>query len=57
MNSFGYVTIGAVDGEKSGAFCDAAFGAFASELQFENCGWLGYGGSGPGNKLCVFCSV
>jgi hypothetical protein len=36
MSSIGYVTIGAVDGEKSGAFFDAAFGALGSERQFEN---------------------
>ena len=31
MSSIGYVTIGAVDGQKSGAFYDAVFSALGSE--------------------------
>ena len=39
----GYVTIGANDGEKSGKFYDAVFGAFGIERKFSDSGWLGYG--------------
>ncbi|HUJ46698.1 MAG TPA: VOC family protein [Rhizomicrobium sp.] len=39
----GYVTIGANDGEKSGKFYDAVFGAFGIERKFADSGWLGYG--------------
>jgi len=35
MSSIGYVTIGAVDGKKSGAFYDAVFAALGSERKFE----------------------
>ena len=51
MSSIGYVTIGAVDGERSGAFYDAVFGALGSERKFENGGWLGYGAIGPGKSF------
>lgn len=48
MSAIGYVTIGAVDGKKSGAFYDAIFSALGSERKFESGGWLGYGVIGPG---------
>src|SRR3954463_6413261 len=51
MNSIGYVTIGAVDGKKSGAFYDAVFGALGSERKFEKGGWDGYGVIGPGKTF------
>jgi catechol 2,3-dioxygenase-like lactoylglutathione lyase family enzyme len=43
MASLGYVTIGALDGKKSGAFYDALFAALGSERKFESGGWIGYG--------------
>jgi hypothetical protein len=51
MSSIGYVTIGAVDGEKSGAFYDAVFGALGIERKFESGGRLGYGAIGPGKSF------
>jgi catechol 2,3-dioxygenase-like lactoylglutathione lyase family enzyme len=39
----GYVTIGALDGEASGRFYDAVFGALGGERKSEGGGWLGYG--------------
>jgi catechol 2,3-dioxygenase-like lactoylglutathione lyase family enzyme len=51
MSSIGYVTIGAVDGKKSGAFYDAVFGALGSERKFEKGGWYGYGVIGSGKTF------
>jgi catechol 2,3-dioxygenase-like lactoylglutathione lyase family enzyme len=51
MSSIGYVTIGAVDGEESGAFYDAVFGALGIERKFESGGRLGYGAIGPGKSF------
>jgi catechol 2,3-dioxygenase-like lactoylglutathione lyase family enzyme len=48
MSAIGYVTIGAADGRKSGAFYDAVFAALGSERKFDKGGWLGYGAIGPG---------
>jgi catechol 2,3-dioxygenase-like lactoylglutathione lyase family enzyme len=42
----GYVTIGALDGEKSGAFYDAVFGEMGCERKFKDGGWIGYGARG-----------
>jgi catechol 2,3-dioxygenase-like lactoylglutathione lyase family enzyme len=42
----GYITIGALDGEKSGAFYDAVFGAIGNERKFADGGWIGYGPKG-----------
>lgn len=42
----GYVTIGALDGEKSGAFYDAVFGAMGCERKFKDGDWIGYGAKG-----------
>ncbi len=39
----GYVTIGALDGEASGKFYDAFFGAMGGERKFADGGWIGYG--------------
>jgi catechol 2,3-dioxygenase-like lactoylglutathione lyase family enzyme len=51
MASLGYVTIGALDGKKSGAFYDAVFAALGSERKFESDGWIGYGVVGPGKSF------
>jgi catechol 2,3-dioxygenase-like lactoylglutathione lyase family enzyme len=42
----GYVTIGALDGEASGRFYDAVFGAVGAERKFADGGWIGYGPKG-----------
>jgi catechol 2,3-dioxygenase-like lactoylglutathione lyase family enzyme len=39
----GYITIGASDSEKSGAFYDAVLGAIGNERKFADGGWVGYG--------------
>ena len=39
----GYVTIGALDGEKAMPFYDAVLGAIGYERQFFDGGWAGYG--------------
>jgi catechol 2,3-dioxygenase-like lactoylglutathione lyase family enzyme len=39
----GYVTIGALDSEKSGAFYDAVLGAIGHARAFADGGWIGYG--------------
>jgi len=39
----GYVTIGALDSEKSGTFYDAVLGALGIERKFAEGGWIGYG--------------
>jgi catechol 2,3-dioxygenase-like lactoylglutathione lyase family enzyme len=49
--SIGYVTIGALDGKRSGAFYDAVFSAIGSERKFEKGGWIGYGLVGPGKTF------
>jgi catechol 2,3-dioxygenase-like lactoylglutathione lyase family enzyme len=42
----GYVTIGALDGEASGKFYDAVFGAMGFERKFKDGDWVGYGEKG-----------
>ena len=42
----GYVTIGALDGAKSGAFYDAVFGAMGGERKFADGACIGYGMKG-----------
>ena len=42
----GYITIGALDGAKSGAFYDAVFGAMDCERKFADGAWIGYGEKG-----------
>lgn len=42
----GYVTIGALDVEKSLPFWDAVFGAIGGERGFFSDGWAGYGAPG-----------
>ena len=51
----GYVTIGAVDGEKSGTFYDAVFGAMGSERKFSDGGWTGYGPKGEDSHSVYVC--
>ncbi len=51
MSAIEYVTIGAIDGKKSGAFYDAVFAALGSESKFDSGGWLGYGVIGPGKSF------
>ena len=41
-----YVTIGALDGAKSGTFYDAVFGAMGGERKFKDGAWIGYGAKG-----------
>jgi catechol 2,3-dioxygenase-like lactoylglutathione lyase family enzyme len=45
----GYVTIGALDGEKSGKFYDAVFGEMGCDRKFTDGGWTGYGARGQDN--------
>ena len=45
----GYVTIGALDGEASGKFYDAVFGAMGCDQKFSDGGWTGYGAKGQDN--------
>jgi len=47
----GNVTIGAIDGKKSGGFYDAVCAALGSERKFDKGGWLGYGVAGPGKSF------
>ena len=51
MSNIGFVTIGAIDGAKSGAFYDAVFDALGSERKLENGGWIGYGVIGSGKSI------
>jgi catechol 2,3-dioxygenase-like lactoylglutathione lyase family enzyme len=51
----GYVTIGAVDGEKSGKFYDAVFGAMGAERKFSDGGWTGYGPKGEEGHSVYVC--
>lgn len=51
----GYVTIGARDGEASGRFYDAFFGAFGHERKFADGGWIGYGPRGSGQHSVYVC--
>ena len=51
----GYVTIGALDTEKSGAFYDAVLGAVGHERKFSDGGWLGYGPKGEDSHSVYVC--
>lgn len=51
----GYVTIGALDGEKSGKFYDAVFGAIGDERKFADGGWIGYGPKGKDEHSVYVC--
>ncbi|GEM_PF-169503 len=50
-----YVTIGAKDGETSGKFYDAVFGAFGVERKFADGGWIGYGAKGSDKHDVFVC--
>lgn len=51
----GYVTIGARDGEKSGAFYDAVMNAIGNERKFSDGGWIGYGPKGHDSQGLYVC--
>ena len=51
----GYITIGAQDPGKSGAFYDAVFGAIGSERKFADGGWIGYGPKGEDSHSVYVC--
>jgi catechol 2,3-dioxygenase-like lactoylglutathione lyase family enzyme len=51
----GYITIGARDGESSGRFYDAFFGAFGHERKFADGGWIGYGPKGSDSHSVYVC--
>ncbi|MGD0190854.1 MAG: VOC family protein [Rhizomicrobium sp.] len=51
----GYITIGASDGDKSGAFYDAVFGAIGCERKFADGGWIGYGPRGSDSHSVYVC--
>lgn len=51
----GYVTIGARDGEASGRFYDAFFGAFGHERKFSDGGWIGYGAKSSDTHNVYVC--
>ena len=54
----GYITIGALDGEKSGAkFYDAVLGAIGGEsARFADGGWIGYGAKGSDVHNVYVCT-
>jgi catechol 2,3-dioxygenase-like lactoylglutathione lyase family enzyme len=52
----GYVTIGALDGEASGKFYDAVFGAIGGERKFADGGWIGYGKKGAEEHSVYVCT-
>ncbi|MDO8295548.1 MAG: VOC family protein [Caulobacter sp.] len=49
----GYVTIGALDVEKSLPFWDAVFGAIGGERGFFSGGWAGYGPKGGPQTIYI----
>ncbi len=51
----GYATIGAKDGEASGKFYDAVFGAIGVERKFADGGWIGYGPKGADGHSIYVC--
>ena len=51
----GYITIGAQDSEKSGAFYDAVLGAIGNERKFSDGGWVGYGPKGEDTHNVYVC--
>jgi catechol 2,3-dioxygenase-like lactoylglutathione lyase family enzyme len=56
MTMIGYVTIGAKDGEASGKFYDAFFGAFGHECKFADGGCIGYGPKGSDSHGAYVCA-
>jgi len=53
--SIGYVTIGALDSEKSGKFYDAVLGAVGYARAFADGGWIGYGPKGSDKQDVFVC--
>jgi catechol 2,3-dioxygenase-like lactoylglutathione lyase family enzyme len=53
--SIGYVTIGALDSEKSGTFYDAVLGAIGYARAFSDGGWIGYGPKGSDQQDVFVC--
>jgi catechol 2,3-dioxygenase-like lactoylglutathione lyase family enzyme len=51
----GYITIGALDGEASGKFYDAVFGAIGADRKFADGGWIGYGPKGSDSHNVYVC--
>src|SRR5258708_34338117 len=51
----GYVTIGALDSEKSGKFYDAVLGAIGHARAFADGGWIGYGPKGSDQQDVFVC--
>lgn len=51
----GYVTIGALDSEKSGKFYDAVLGAIGHARAFADGGWIGYGPKGTDKHDVFVC--
>jgi catechol 2,3-dioxygenase-like lactoylglutathione lyase family enzyme len=51
----GYVTIGALDSEKSGKFYDAVLGAIGHARAFADGGWIGYGSKGSDTHDVFLC--
>ncbi len=51
----GYVTIGALDVDKSGKFYDALMGAIGNERKFTDGGWIGYGRKGEDGHSVYVC--
>ena len=51
----GYVTIGALDVEKSGQFYDAVMGAIGAERKFKDGDWIGYGPKGEDKHSVYVC--
>lgn len=51
----GYVTIGALDSEKSGKFYDAVLGAIGYKRAFADGGWIGYGPRGSDEHNVFVC--
>jgi catechol 2,3-dioxygenase-like lactoylglutathione lyase family enzyme len=53
--TIGYVTIGALDSEKSGTFYDAVLGAVGYKRAFSDGGWIGYGPRGSDEQNVFVC--
>ena len=51
----GYVTIGALDSEKSGKFYDAVLSAIGYARAFSDGGWIGYGAKGSDQQDVFVC--
>lgn len=52
----GYVTIGALDSDKSGRFYDAVLGALGARRTFAEGTWIGYAAKGSDSATVMICS-